>query len=100
MNQRTIPIIAVISASLLAWILTTPMVYANHNIINTGHECKEIFEGQGFTHQQANEFCKNPAIIIKGGEHCRDFVEQSGVTKDLAHEICQNFFTHKLNKSN
>jgi hypothetical protein len=99
MNQRTIAIITATFASVLAWILATPMVYANHNIINTGHECKEIFEGQGFTHQQANELCKNPAIILKGGEHCRDFVEQFGVSKDLAHEICQNF-THKLNKSN
>jgi hypothetical protein len=63
------------------------MVYANHNIIKTGYECKEIFEGQGFTHQQANELCKNPAIILKGGEHCRDYVEPFGFSKDQAHEI-------------
>jgi hypothetical protein len=79
---------------------TTPTAYANHNTINTGHECKEIFEDQGFTHQEANDLCKDPDIILKGGEHCRDFVEEFGVSEDEAHEICQDFFTHKENKSN
>jgi hypothetical protein len=73
--------------------------YANHNVINRG-ECKEIFENQGATKEEANDLCSDPNIIIYGGEHCFSYVEQFGFSKGEAHDICQAFFTHKFDKSN
>lgn len=100
MDQRTIVTLSAISVALLAaYLTTTPMAFANHRVVNPGHECKDVFEDLGFTHKEASDFCKDPDVLIKGGEHCRDFVESFGQDPEFAHEICQILFTHKVAKS-
>ena len=99
MKQRSAILLAAISVSLVAAVLTTtPVAYANHIVINPGDECKDVFEGMGFTHKEASDFCKDPDVLIKGGEHCRDFAESVGQDPEIAHEIYQLIFTHKVNK--
>jgi hypothetical protein len=98
MKQRTVILLAAISVSLVAAVLTTtPVAYANHIVINPRHECKDVFEDMGFTHKEASDFCKDPEVLIKR-EHCRDFAESVGQDPEIAHEICQLIFTHKVNK--